>query len=138
MHSETTNPWLHRLAWLTAMVALLPISVGAVVTTVDAGMAFADWPTSHGQGMLAFPWWQSQGDEFLEHGHRLAGMLTGLVSLVLTAVAFFTPAKSSERAVVTGILAGVIVQGLLGGWRVLADERVIAMLQLLPWELAFC
>lgn len=128
MNEELYNPWLHRLAWLTAIVALLPISVGAVVTTVDAGMAFADWPTSHGQGMLAFPWWQSRGDEFLEHGHRLAGMLTGLVTLLLAAVALMTECRTREKVVVGCILAGVIVQGLLGGWRVLADERVIAML----------
>lgn len=137
MTDVPSNPWLHRLAWLTAIVALLPISVGAVVTTVDAGMAFADWPTSHGQGMLAFPWWQSRGDEFLEHGHRLAGMLTGLVTLVLTAVAWMGECRSREKLVVGGILAGVIVQGLLGGWRVLADERVIAMLHAIFAALVF-
>ncbi len=128
MSDVPESPWLHRLAWLTAFIALLPISVGAVVTTVDAGMAFADWPTSHGQGMFAFPWWQSHGDEFLEHGHRLAGALTGLMTLLLAGVAFSTDQRRSVRVVVTAILLGVIAQGLLGGWRVLADERIIAML----------
>ncbi len=65
----------------SADCVLLPISVGAVVTTVDAGMAFADWPTSDGHGMLAYPWLKSTGDKFLEHGHRLAGMLIGVMSL---------------------------------------------------------
>jgi heme a synthase len=128
MSEAPTSPWLHRLAWLTAIIALLPISVGAVVTTVDAGMAFADWPTSHGQGMFAFPWWQSHGDEFLEHGHRLAGALTGFVTLILTATAFMTPSRPAVRGVVIGILLGVIVQGLIGGARVLSDERAVALL----------
>ncbi len=128
MSHDAPYPWLHRLAWLTAIIALLPISVGAVVTTVDAGMAFADWPTSHGQGMLQFPWWRSRGDEFLEHGHRLAGALTGLVTLVLAVMAFATKCSRDVRLVVAAILLVVIFQGLLGGWRVVADRRVIALL----------
>lgn len=128
MSHPRSSPWLHGLAWLTAVLALLPISVGAVVTTVDAGMAFADWPTSHGQGMFEFPWLKSRGDEFLEHGHRLAGMLVGFATLILAAVTFSTDTTRSERWVVGGILLGVIAQGMLGGWRVVADERVIAML----------
>jgi cytochrome c oxidase assembly protein subunit 15 len=113
---------------MTAALALLPIGVGAVVTTVDAGMAFADWPTSNGQGMLAYPWLKSTGDQFLEHGHRLAGMLIGVMSLVLAAVAFSTDTRGEVRTVVVAIVCGVIAQGLLGGWRVVADERVIALL----------
>ncbi len=122
------SPWLHRLAWATAIVALLPISVGAVVTTVDAGMAFADWPTSDGHGMLAYPWLKSTGDKFLEHGHRLAGMLIGLMSLGLAAAAFSWECRPAVRTLVGMILAGVILQGLLGGSRVIQNERVLALL----------
>lgn len=72
-------------AWLTLISALPLISMGAVVTTVDAGMAFPDWPTSDGYSMLAYPWLQSIGepDKFLEHGHRLAGMLTGFCTSIM-------------------------------------------------------
>lgn len=122
------SPWLHRLAWTTALIALLPISVGAVVTTVDAGMAFADWPTSDGHGMFAYPWLKSTGDKFLEHGHRLAGMLIGVMSLGLAAAAFSWDCRSSVRTLVGLILAGVVLQGLLGGSRVIQNERVLAML----------
>ncbi len=122
------SPWLHRLAWMTAIVALLPISIGAVVTTVDAGMAFADWPTSDGHGMLAYPWLKSTGDKFLEHGHRLAGMLIGLMTLGLTAAAFSWECRPAVRTLVGIILAGVILQGLLGGSRVVQNERVLALM----------
>lgn len=122
------SPWIHRLAWLTAIVALLPISIGAVVTTVDAGMAFADWPTSDGHGMLAYPWLKSTGDKFLEHGHRLAGMLIGLMTLGLAAAAFAWECRPAVRTLVGMILAGVILQGLLGGSRVIQNERVLALL----------
>src|SRR5262245_4864090 len=50
MTSAQYNPWVHRLAVLTACAALLPIVMGALVTTTDAGMAFRDWPTSDGHG----------------------------------------------------------------------------------------
>lgn len=127
MSANQPTPWLHLLAWLTAIVALLPISVGAVVTSVDAGMAFADWPTSDGQGMLAYPWLKSTGDQFLEHGHRLAGMLVGVMTLGLAGLAFTSNCRESVKLLVGVILFGVILQGVLGGARVLADERFIAL-----------
>jgi heme a synthase len=128
MSAASHDPWLHRLAWLTALVALLPISVGAVVTTVDAGMAFADWPTSDGHGMLSYPWLQSSGDKFLEHGHRLAGMLIGLMTLGLAWFAFSRDCRPAVRGLVGVILLAVIGQGLLGGSRVVQNERLLAFL----------
>jgi heme a synthase len=120
--------WLHRLGWLTALIAMLPIAIGAVVTTLGAGMVFPDWPTSDGQGMFAYPWFKSTGDAFWEHGHRLAGMAIGLMSLVIAGVAYLTPVSSQVKWTVTAILAGVVGQGLLGGARVIRDENLLAML----------
>jgi heme a synthase len=128
MTSVLHDRWLHRLAWLTAIVALLPISVGAVVTTVGAGMAFPDWPTSDGHGMLSYPWLQSTGDKFLEHGHRLAGMLIGVMTLILAWFAFARDCRPAVRALVGVILLAVIGQGLLGGSRVIQNEQVLAFL----------
>ena len=53
---------VHVLAVITAVVSLAPIGLGSLVTTLGAGMAFPDWPTSDGQGMMAYPWLQSSGD----------------------------------------------------------------------------
>ena len=118
MQDRVSHPWLHRLAWLTAAVALvLPIATGSVVTTVDAGMAFVDWLTSDGHFMLVYPWLKSTGDKFIEHGHRLAGVTIGLVTLVLTAATFTTCRRLDVRFVVAAILVGVIAQGVLGGQR---------------------
>ncbi|MDZ4686395.1 MAG: hypothetical protein SH850_15105, partial [Planctomycetaceae bacterium] len=93
-----------------------------------AGMAFADWPTSDGHGMLAYPWLESTGDKFLEHGHRLAGMLIGVMTLGLTWFAFARECRPAVRSLVVVILLAVIGQGLLGGSRVVQDERVLAFL----------
>ena len=50
--SEPDRPtrWLHRFAVATCCAALLPIVVGAIVTTMRWGMAFSDWPSSDGHG----------------------------------------------------------------------------------------
>ncbi len=120
------NPWLHRLAVGTAGLALLPIVMGALVTTKDAGMAFRDWPTSDGYGMFAYPWLQSAGDKFLEHGHRLAGIAIGLGSIALCLALVLGERRAWVKWLGAIALGAVIVQGLLGGKRVLLDARGLA------------
>lgn len=124
----TYHPWLHRLSVATCLVALLPIVVGAIVTTVDAGMAFPDWPSSDGQGMLAYPWLQSVGDDFIEHGHRLAGLVIGVVSILLVLTAWIVEKRRSIRILSSLVLLGVVGQGLLGGIRVLWNDDRFAMI----------
>lgn len=127
MRSARYRPLLFGLAVITAATALLPIVVGALVTSHKAGMAFADWPTSDGQGMFAYPWLKSAGDKFIEHGHRLAGILIGCISIVFATACFTLEPRRWVRWCGLGVLLAVITQGLLGGGRVLADARILAM-----------
>lgn len=127
MNSTTYHPWLHRIAIATALVALLPIVVGALVTTLNAGMAFYDWPSSDGYGMFSYPWLKSTGDKFIEHGHRLAGIVIGLMSMLLAATVWRVERRRWVRWMGTLVLLGVIVQGLIGGGRVRLDARILAM-----------
>ncbi len=122
--------WLHRYAVLTAAVALLPIGMGALVTTLGAGMAFLDWPTSDGQNMFLYPWlsdFRAHPDKFVEHGHRLAGSLIGLFSIGLVAWTLRAETRTWVRRLAIGILCAVIGQGLLGGFRVIADAQIAAL-----------
>jgi heme a synthase len=128
MSSPTYHPWLHRFAVITAVVSLLPIIMGALVTTFDAGMAFPDWPSSDGHNMFFYPWLESAGDQFLEHGHRLAGSLIGFISILLFVIAMKTEERKWVKVVAFSILIGIIIQGILGGVRVLVDERVMALI----------
>ncbi|MFN9718857.1 MAG: COX15/CtaA family protein [Planctomycetota bacterium] len=124
------DPLIRSLASVTCIVALLPIGMGALVTTLKAGMAFADWPSSDGQNMLLYPWFRDffdHPDKFVEHGHRLAGVLIGLVSICL-AIAGWVAGSKTTRIFVTAILISVIAQGLLGGARVLMDRQIMAMI----------
>jgi cytochrome c oxidase assembly protein subunit 15 len=128
MRSARYRPLLFGLAVVTAAMALLPIVVGALVTSHKAGMAFPDWPTSDGQGMFAYPWLKSAGDKFIEHGHRLAGIFIGCVSIVFAAACFSFEPRRWVRWCGVAVVLAVIAQGLLGGGRVLADARTLAML----------
>jgi heme a synthase len=122
------HPTIYWLGMLTAGLTLLLITIGAIVTTIDAGMAFPDWPTSDGQGMLEYPWLKSTGDAFWEHGHRLAGMVVGFASIALLVAIWLLESRPLVKYLGIGVLAGVICQGILGGARVTLDERLIAML----------
>jgi len=132
------HPRLHRLAVVTTCVALLlPITAGALVTTLKAGMAFPDWPTSDGQSMFSYPWLQSAGDKFAEHGHRLAGIVIGLLSVVLAVSVWKHEQRFWVRVVGMSVQLVVILQGLLGGLRVLANEDSLALIHGLFAALTF-
>lgn len=136
----TVHPVIRKLATTTCVVALLPIGMGALVTTLKAGMAFADWPSSDGHNMLLYPWFQdfaTNPDKFTEHGHRLAGMLIGFISIGL-AVAASRLGQGWVRTFSYSILAAVILQGLLGGARVLFDRQHLAMVHSITGASFFC
>lgn len=124
---ERRTSALHLLAWATLLLTLTPITVGAVVTTIDAGMAFRDWPTSNGIGMFSYPLHKANRDQFWEHSHRLLGSFIGMLSIALVVMAYVTPTTRSVRWLSVEVLVGVIAQGVLGGIRVRYDDRALAM-----------
>ena len=144
LHQDGKNPqaadrWVRRLAFLTCAVSLLPISIGSLVTTLQAGMAFADWPSSDGQNMLLYPWLNDlrHTDKFVEHGHRLAGVLIGVVAIILCSACFIRSKSRVDRRFGVIILISVIAQGLLGGARVLMNASTLAMVHSLTAALFF-
>jgi len=124
---ERHSQLIYRLAIGTAAMSLVPILLGSLVTTLGAGMAFLDWPTSDGEGMLTYPWLKSSGDKFIEHGHRLGGVLIGLCSIGLCVATHWLNAETPVKAGSSLVLAGVIVQGLIGGLRVRLDAQAVAL-----------
>ncbi len=123
----SNSRWPHCWAWLLACATFPLIWVGGLVTTTGAGMAFKDWLTSDGHFMLFYPWLDSEGDKFVEHGHRLLGATVGFLAIALVAVCFKCESRGWVRRYSLVILAGVILQGLLGGMRVMFDERTLAL-----------
>lgn len=122
--------WPHRLAIALALVTFPLIWVGGLVTTYDAGMAVPDWPGTFGYNLLLYPWqsWlAAPWDLFIEHGHRLLGAAAGFVAIALVVVTCLTDRRRHVQALAAGALLLVIFQGVLGGARVLLDERLVAL-----------
>lgn len=125
---DRQSPWPHRAAWLLACATFPLIWVGGLVTTTDSGMAFRDWMTSDGTFFLFYDWLSSAGDKFIEHGHRLLGAAAGFLAIGLVAITTLTETRSWVKKFSFVILAAVIMQGLLGGARVVFDQRTLAMI----------
>ncbi len=125
------SAWPHRLTVALALVTFPLIWVGGLVTTYDAGMAVPDWPGTYGYNLLRYPWqsWlAAPWDLFIEHGHRLLGATAGLLAIALVVAVLLTDRRAWLIAASFGALALVILQGVLGGARVLFDERLVAMI----------
>ena len=106
--------------WATLML----IGIGGLVTSEEAGMAVPDWPASFGNNMFLLPLSKMTGGIYYEHAHRLFGSLVGLVTLS-TALYCWRVAHNRTLSWL-GLLASVqvVVQGVLGGYRVTGAESV--------------
>ncbi len=123
--------WPHRWAVLLACVTFPLLWVGGLVTTTDAGMAVPDWPNTYGYNLFLYPWqtWLSgPWDLFIEHGHRLLASSVGMLTIGLLVLLWRTEERRWMKSIGCVALGLVIFQGVLGGMRVLFDERTLAML----------
>ena len=118
--------WPHRLAWALAITVFPLIWMGGTVTTYDAGMAVPDWPTTYDYWFYPIKLWLAVWDVFLEHGHRLMAQLAGILAILLAVALWRLDDRKWMRWVGVAIVLGVIAQGVLGGLRVWADDRVLA------------
>lgn len=123
-----SSPWPHRWAWLLACATFPLVWWGGFVTATGSGMAFKDWLTSDGVFMPLYPWLSSAGDKFIEHGHRLLGMLAGILTIALLISLYIAEPRRWVRRFGVALLLGVIAQGILGGMRVVLDERMLALI----------
>ena len=121
--------WPRRFALLLCGLTFPLIWVGGLITTTDAGMAVPDWPGTYGYNLFLYPWqtwFFGPWDLFIEHGHRLLASLVGLVTIGLVVAAWRSKA-GSLRWLAVAALGLVIFQGVLGGLRVVANERLLAL-----------
>lgn len=106
------------------MAALLLICSGGMVTSKNVGLAVPDWPTTFGYNMFLFPVSKWVGGILFEHTHRLIASAVGFLTIILSIWLWRSQSRSWVRNLGLIALAGVILQGILGGLRVtmLKDE----------------
>lgn len=129
MNESQTNRWLHRFALLTAAATLALIGIGGLVTSHEAGMSVPDWPTSYGYNPFLLPlskWWHV-GNVFYEHSHRLFASGVGFLTTILMVwILIKEPRKWVKWLGVAAFLA-VVLQGVLGGLRVILFKDQIGI-----------
>ncbi len=115
--TQRHNRWLAGYCFLTLAVTLILLYAGGFTTTIGAGMVFPDWPLSNGS--LNPPGWTTDQAMMAEHGHRLLGATVGSLCIVLCLWMWRREPRAWLRRLSYAALALVILQGLLGGARVL-------------------
>lgn len=125
--NPVTSKWVHRLAVANAAATLLLLFVGGLVTSKGAGLAVPDWPTTFGYGMFFYPWSKMVGDIFYEHSHRLVASGVGFLTLALALLLWFYERRAWLRWLGAAALALVVVQGVVGGLRVVLLEGTLAI-----------
>ena len=141
MKTETANPglasirhvssfsrWPHRLAVVTACATFPLLFIGGLVTSKGAGLAVPDWPTTFGHNMFLYPWSKMVGNVFYEHSHRLVASAVGLFTIALTLTFWFHERRHWLRWLGIAALGLVILQGVIGGLRVVLLEHTLAIL----------
>ena len=120
----TYRPGLALFAAVASLWVFVLVALGALTTTINAGMAFADWPLSNGS--LNPTGWLTHLNMFAEHSHRLSATLMGL--LTITLALWLRLVGERPWLVKLGYFAVglVVLQGVVGGLRVLLDSIQVA------------
>jgi len=115
----------HRLGLATLAATGVLIVLGGLVTNTGAGLAVPDWPSTFGHNMFLFPWSQMIGGVLYENSHRLVGALVRLLTLVLAAALWRKGGRLRRLGLVA--VAVVLVQGVVGGLRVVLQQDALAI-----------
>lgn len=108
------SPALRRFTWGVAGATFLLLLAGGLVTSTGSGLAVPDWPLSFGTWMPAMT-----GGVRFEHGHRLIASFVGLLIVIQAVWLQRAEPRPAVRALGWAAVAGVVLQGLLGGLTVL-------------------
>ncbi len=114
------RPVLFAVAAIALVWSTVLLYAGGFTTTIGAGMAFLDWPLSNGS--INPEGWTRDIDQLAEHSHRLAGMIIGILAMIIAVLYWRLERRKWLRGLAVVLLLAVIAQGILGGLRVLFDE----------------
>jgi len=126
-HYGTGRTLVFAYAVFTAVCAFILLISGGLVTSKGVGMTVPDWPNSYGYNMFTFPISRWVGGIFYEHAHRLIASGVGLLTVVLAVLLWFAEPRRWVRVLGYIAVAAVIVQGVLGGLRVVLIKDEIGI-----------
>lgn len=116
------------MAVILACATFPLLFIGGLVTSLGVGLAVPDWPTTFGYNMFLYPWSKMIGGIFYEHSHRLVASCVGLLTIALALTLWLKEPRPWLRWLGVGALALVIVQGVLGGLRVVLLQQTLAII----------
>ena len=119
--------WLSRFAFMTVGATFLLLTIGGIVSSKGVGMAVPDWPTTFGENMFFFPFSKMVGGVFYEHSHRLMGSLVGFLTIGLTFLIWWKEDRRWLKWLSVSALISVILQGIMGGLRVVEISTYYAV-----------
>ena len=114
---------LHGWAVLTVVATVALLALGSIVTTFRVGMADPVWPT-YPWHLLLISYDEPKSGFLIEHTHRLAGYIVGCCVIVLAVWLQVSSRRTWLRGLGWAALVCVIIQGLLGGFRVRLNALV--------------
>ena len=129
--------WPHRLAVILVCATFPLLFIGGLVTGKGAGLAVPDWPTTFGYNMFLYPWSKMVGNIFYEHSHRLVASFVGLLTIALALALWLRESRVWLRRLGFAALGLVILQGVLGGLRVVLLEQTLAIFHAATAQLFF-
>ena len=121
--STAHQPALAWFAGIGSAWVFVLVTLGAFTTSIGAGMAFPDWPLSNGS--VNPHGWLEDLAMFAEHSHRLSGTVMGLITLILALWLWRREPRPWLRRLGWAALTIVVIQGLIGGKRVLLDSLAV-------------
>jgi cytochrome c oxidase assembly protein subunit 15 len=122
------SPGLVRRLALASLLANIGIVLtGGAVRLTGSGLGCPTWPTCTDQSFTVTPEMGFHG--VIEFGNRMLGGVVGLIAVaVLLATLWMRPRRPALVRLATGVLAGVALQGAVGGVSVWTDLN--------PWVVA--
>ena len=131
------SPWPHRIAVVLVWATFPLLFIGGLVTSKGVGLAVPDWPTTFGYNMFLYPWSKMVGGIFYEHSHRLIASFVGLLTIVLALTFWLREQRNWLRWLGLAALVLVVVQGVLGGLRVVLLEQFLAIVHAATAQIFF-
>jgi len=114
------RPGMFWLSVVATVWSVFLLYAGGFTTSIEAGMAFLDWPLSNGS--VNPDGWLTDRAMRAEHSHRLLGMQMGLWGLALLFANYKWEYRPSVRWLSRVLVLVIILQGVLGGARVRLDQ----------------